>query len=851
MPGRDANGAVVRPDLSTLVELGGGNLVVQAGRDVNGGAYYVERGQGNVEAGRNVTTNATRTFGRIKTVAETWLPTTLFLGKGDFTVAAAGDLRLGPVANVFLLPAGISNTAWNKTYFSTFSPDDSVEVTSLTGAIRLSENAPDGMLYSWLNSVQLYNNNSANASFTRPWLRLTENSVASFKTVTTLAPSTLKVTAFTGTLNVAGNLNLAASPTGTIEFATAGTITGLNPLNNTQNWSYGVVRLLDSALGAIPGPAAPLATTEWAVANVTFNSSPLYLSLDGLLQEGESAGNDSLQTKLARHGSGPLHAGDSSPLRIYSASGDITGLALFSGKVSRVVAGRDLTDVSLVLQNIRATDISLVAAGRDLIAFAPNTAQRQTAAAVGFIRADERTAGKSGLLEIGGPGTLEVLSGRNLDLGIDPASAAPGIVSVGSRRNPNLPFGGADVTLAAGLGVIYSASASAALLAPGLQSSSLDFAGFVAKFLGPAAANRARYLPYLGAALGLPADTSAEVISSNLTAGTLTEGKALALMDTFYQILRISGRDRNDPASPNFGTYTDGLAAISALFPGSPIPSKDDIASGTTVARPAGPATGNVSMATKEIGTFEGGDIAILSPNGRVTVGRPVDAQKPDQGVLTQRGGDISIYATDNVDVGTSRIFTLRGGNERIWSTWGNIAAGSGSKTVHAAPPTRVLIDPQSADVQNDLAGLATGSGIGVLATLAGVTPGDVDLIAPVGTIDAGDAGIRASGNLNVAARVVLNSSNISVGGVSVGTPPPPPPPNLGSLGAAATVSAGASSAAADVARQGSAAGPAAELPSIISVEVLGYGGGDGTEGPDSGGPPAEDDQTKEKRPSF
>ena len=234
-----------------------------------------------------------------------------------------------------------------------------------------------------------------------------------------------------------------------------------------------------------------------------------------------------------------------------------------------------------------------------------------------------------------------------------------------------------------------------------------------------------------------------------------------------------------------------------------------------------------------------------------MTVGRPVDAQKPDQGVLTQRGGNISIYATDNVDVGTSRIFTLRGGNEDIWSTWGNIAAGSGSKTVHAAPPTRVLIDPQSADVQNDLAGLATGSGIGVLATLVGVKPGDVDLIAPVGTIDAGDAGIRASGNLNVAARVVLNSSNIQVGGVSVGTPPPPPAPNLGSLGAAATVSAGASSAAADVAKQGATAGPMAELPSIISVEVVGYGGGNGTEAPDSGRAPVEDDQNKKKRPSF
>ncbi len=65
-----------------------------------------------------------------------------------------------------------------------------------------------------------------------------------------------------------------------------------------------------------------------------------------------------------------------------------------------------------------------------------------------------------------------------------------------------------------------------------------------------------------------------------------------------------------------------------------------------------------------------------------------------------------------------------------------------------SAPPTRVLIDPQSADVKTDLAGLSTGGGIGVLATVAGVPPGDVDLIAPTGVVDAGDAGIRVSGKL-------------------------------------------------------------------------------------------------------
>ena len=99
-------------------------------------------------------------------------------------------------------------------------------------------------------------------------------------------------------------------------------------------------------------------------------------------------------------------------------------------------------------------------------------------------------------------------------------------------------------------------------------------------------------------------------------------------------------------------------------------------------------------------------------------------AQGADQGILTESGGTISIFTHNSVVVGTSRIFTLRGGDEMIWSSEGDIAAGASSKTVASAPPTRVLIDPQSGDVKTDLAGLATGGGIGVLATVAGVAPG-------------------------------------------------------------------------------------------------------------------------------
>src|SRR5262249_37173589 len=164
-----------------------------------------------------------------------------------------------------------------------------------------------------------------------------------------------------------------------------------------------------------------------------------------------------------------------------------------------------------------------------------------------------------------------------------------------------------------------------------------------------------------------------------------------------------------------------------------------------------------------------------------------------------------------------------------IWSSVGDIAAGSSSKTVLSAPPTRVLIDPQTADVKTDLAGLATGGGIGVLETVTGVSPGDVDLIAPAGGIDAGDAGIRVSGNLNLAAVQIINAGNIQVGGTSVGIPTIAAP-NIANLTSASNTIGASSNAAQQLAAQNSGAAPQEELPSIISVEVLGYGGGEGDE---------------------
>jgi hypothetical protein len=133
-----------------------------------------------------------------------------------------------------------------------------------------------------------------------------------------------------------------------------------------------------------------------------------------------------------------------------------------------------------------------------------------------------------------------------------------------------------------------------------------------------------------------------------------------------------------------------------------------------------------------------------------------------------------------------------------------------------------VQIDPDTTNVKTDLAGFATGGGIGVLQAKADAPVGTVDLIAPVGTVDAGDAGIRASGDVHIVAVVVLNADNIQAGGSITGIPTVIAP-NVGALTSASNT-AGASAKTSELPAN---TGDKGDRPSIIIVEFLGFGGGD------------------------
>lgn len=330
------------------------------------------------------------------------------------------------------------------------------------------------------------------------------------------------------------------------------------------------------------------------------------------------------------------------------------------------------------------------------------------------------------------------------------------------------------------------------------------------------------------------------------------------LRNVYYAELRASGREYNDGDSKRAGSYLRGREAIATLFPERDAQGKAlsyagdltmyssalyydaDYVNNTSGKNRPTPKVNYLTKAEWEalgmpgynvsfydvldagIHTNFGGDISILTPGGRALVG--VDGgfnPGPGSGVITQGEGDINFFSQSDILMGQSRVFTTFGGNILAWSAAGDINAGRGSKTTVVYTPQRRVYD-LFGNVALSPSTPNTGAGIATLNPVPEVPPGYIDLIAPLGTVDAGEAGIRVSGDINIAALRVVNADNIQVQGESKGIPVVATV-NTGALTNASATASSAASAAQDTVNRARAQARQ-NLPSVITVQILGFG---------------------------
>jgi filamentous hemagglutinin len=449
------------------------------------------------------------------------------------------------------------------------------------------------------------------------------------------------------------------------------------------------------------------------------------------------------------------HIGDTQAALI-TAGRNINNLQLSVPKPARISAGQDVSNLTYLGQNLSPSDLTIVSAGRDFV-----DGFDQTGATV----------------SVGGPGHVDILAGRNVDLGF-----SQGLTTVGNLDNPNLSTNvGSSLTVLAGLG------------------QSPDFADFLKNVIAPSATYQQELVTYVQSQTG---QAKLSFAQADPIFAAFSADEQRPLVDAvFFNELLLSGREAN--TNPKLG-FNRGYAAIDALFPGSRTNST--------------PYQGNLTLAFSRIYTLGGGNIDLFAPGGLINVGLAnppaslASSRSPSQlGIVAQGAGDVNIFSRGDVLVNSSRIFTLGGGNILIWSDAGSIDAGRGSKSAVSAPPPQVLVDAQG-NVSLSFQGAVAGSGIRTIQVDPNTPPGNVDLVAPNGTVNAGDAGIGAAGNINIAAQAVIGLDNIQFGGASVGVPSA-----ISNIGAALS---GASAAASSTtnASTASAAGSTADRQAAATL---------------------------------
>lgn len=824
---------------------GSGNMVVRAGQDILGGSFYEGSGFATIMARGTIGQNGTVSRYATSTLQIPDLPL-LAVDTGKIEMVALGSLTVAGVINPAELqsqrptaanPLDNPSSLQDLLYVDTYGPDSGANLVAATGNLTISI-APTAFTDGSSNNYPL---TAVPGTYPASLQALAPNGSLITTGIQTAVQNSLVSIPMPGIVlspSDHGSFELLAQDSVDLTFGFP---------DNTQ------------LLAKTPRPYISAGS---ALINTGFDP---FQPNDGF--DGASSG------VLLAHAD-DAQAGIDATARIYAVSGSIKATGNYGhstasdtansyqiiqiNRPAEIYAGTNITDLNIIIQNIHPSDVSTITAGGNI-------------SYTGF--------NNGGGMQVAGPGFLVVQAGGDigpfLPTDVDsPAQAKvqEGIASVGNasatvvgdiylskysvgiydqtlfgpvsnpRRNSELPAvagtsQGADVIVLFGV------------------KSEPDYQAMINAYINPAAAgggqNYALNVDGLQAYLAQLGYQTSDPQSALTIFQQLSPSLQLAFINGVF-----SGQDYLQAPGDHATTDPQTAWAIFQMLPanlqhvladqvffaelknvGKDSPTATNC---PQVCQPAWTAINTLFPSGHTIGTSEldllhatiqtrlGGSVSIMGPGGNITVGSLAAEPNPDLrlrdlGILTLGGGDIDTYTDGSVLVNSSRILTTQGGDILMWSSFGDLNAGRGSKTIVSAPALQVQYD-QNDYGTIDPGGFVTGSGIGTLQASSTAAVSNVYLVAPNGTIDFGTAGVRSSGTLVVVAPVVANSSNATFATSNI-----VPTVNIAGLTSGSNT-AGAAAKSADTA---TATGPSdRDQASVFIVEVIGYGGGDNSSAP-------------------
>ena len=818
---------------SVMVERGGGDISVHAGADIQGGSIYVQKGVANLQAGGSVTSGS---YVPSKSTSGAALNTVVALGDAQVNITAGRNVAVETSYNPTLTEQSVNNVvagdnafnplnkggnddnwspynnnplaqAYRTKYaqfsnFSTYSANSALRFTALGGNVNL---------YGDTQGISVAGGNDVGGLLG-----------SNFQALYGLQAPSLTAIALSGNVVATNGLALAPASSGQLQLLAAASV-------SLNTGSGGSVRMLDNDPAAMSTAAAPRVLTR-ADVNVVQGS----------------------QVGLAAHVLGGLHSADSAPARVVALAGDIVGdrsaiASLTLPKQAVISAGRDIVDFGYNIQNDNPSDVTTVTAGRDILVTTQNRGSAGSVSEVAQV--------------VGGPGRLDMRAGRNIDLG-----NSSGVVTRGNLDNPYLADGGASIRAMAGVSVanypafvdfataygsVYAVSSSPTSLTASERADLLTFmrAARPQQAADITEANALTYFRTLTAAEQKPyldAHTSAADILAlvDFVRARLPKFDLASNAETTWAAFRtlkpadqaaylaaepaVAGRLATRAASLAAAAANGDVANLDSVFFTSLVETGKssnlqpfDTLIASLFPQAASSQGGDISNFASQFKTEQGGAITLFAPAGSVYAGLTSGVSTKaasNQGIFTIRGGAISSVVKNDFLVNAGRVFTLAGGDITLVSQQANIDAGKGAKTATSAPPPLITVDPNG-NIKVDVANSISGSGIATLKTRADQPNANVYAVAPRGIFDAGDAGVRSSGSVDIVAPIVRNADNIVAAGTISGANVGVAAPVLSPITAPANATPKADDAAKSLASAQSGASNNA-----LSVEVIGLG---------------------------